>query len=60
MLVTFIFLSILAVQVIYLLYLITKVSKAKSFKQELEDNEKIMKKRIDDLREFKDWLNQEL
>ena len=57
---TIILLSILFALVIYLLYLITKVSKAKSFEQELEDNENVLKKRLADLREFKDWLNQEL
>lgn len=67
-----ILLSILAALVIYLLYLITKGSEAqvkvlkklgisaKSIKQEIEDNERVLKKRMADLREFEVWLNQEL
>lgn len=69
---TIILLLILAALVIYLLYLITQGSEAqvkvlkkmgisaKSIKQEIEDNEKILKKRMADLREFEVWLNQEL
>ena len=57
---TIILLSILVAFVIYLLYLITKVSEAKTIKQELEDNERILKKKLTDLWEFKVWLNQEL
>lgn len=69
---TIILLLILAALVIYLLYLITQGSEAqvkvlkkmgisaKSIKQEIEDNEKILKKRMTDLREFEVWLNQEL
>ena len=72
MLDTIIMLSILAALVIYLLYLITKGSEAqvkvlkklgisaKSIKQEIEDNEKVLRKRMSDLREFEVWLNQEL
>lgn len=61
---TIILLSILAVFVIYFLYLITKVSetqvKHKSIKQELEDNELVLKKRIADLKEFEVWLYKEM
>ena len=61
---TIIMLSILAVLVIYLLYFITKGSKAqvkhKSIKQELEDNERVLKKRIADLKEFEVWLYKEM
>ena len=61
---TIILLSILAVFVIYLLYLITKVSetqvKHKSIKQEIEDNERVLKKRIADLNEFEVWLYKEM
>ena len=61
---TIILLSILAVFVIYLLYLITKVSetqvKQKSIKQEIEDNERVLKKRIADLKEFEVWLYKEM
>ena len=61
---TIILLSILAVFVIYLLYLITKVSetqvKHQSIKQEIEDNERVLKKRIADLKEFEVWLYKEM
>jgi hypothetical protein len=69
---TIILLLILATLVIYLLYLITQGSEAqvkvlkklgisaKSIKQEIEDNERVLKKRMADLREFEVWLNQEL
>lgn len=69
---TIILLLILAALVIYLLYLITQGSEAqvkvlkklgisaKSIKQEIEDNERVLKKRMADLREFEVWLNQEL
>ena len=61
---TIILLSILAVFVIYFLYLITKVSetqvKHKSIKQELEDNERVLKKRMADLKEFEVWLYKEM
>lgn len=69
---TFILLSILFALVIYLLYLITKGSEVqvkvlkkvgihtKSIKQEIEDNERVLKKRMTDLREFGVWLKQEL
>ena len=61
---TIILLSILIVFVIYLLYLITKVSetqvKHKSIKQEIEDNERVLKKRIADLKEFEVWLYKEM
>lgn len=61
---TIILLSILAVFVIYFLYLITKVSetqvKHNSIKQELEDNERVLKKRIADLKEFEVWLYKEM
>ncbi len=72
MLYTIILLSILAVLVIYLLYLVTGCGEAqvkalkklgisaKSIKQETEDNERVLKKRMADLREFEVWLNQEL
>lgn len=72
MLDTIILLSILFALVIYLLYLITKGSEAqvkvlkkfgihtKSFKHELEENEKILMKRMADLYEFNIWLKQEL
>ena len=57
---TIIMLSSLSVLVIYLLYLITKGSevkvKHKSIKQEIEDNERVLKKRIADLKEFEVWL----
>jgi hypothetical protein len=60
---------ILTALVIYLVYLITKDSEAqpkklgisaKSIRQETEENEKILKKRMADLMEFELWLNQEL
>ncbi len=61
---TIILLSILAVFVIYFLYLITKVSetqvKHKSIKQEIEDNERVLKKRMSDLNEFEVWLYKEM
>ena len=61
---TIILLSILIVFVIYLLYLITKVSetqvKHKTIKQEIEDNERVLKKRIADLKEFEVWLYKEM
>lgn len=69
---TIILLLILATLVIYLLYLITQGSEAqvkvlkklgisaKTIKQEIEDNERVLKKRMADLREFEVWLNQEL
>lgn len=61
---TIILLSILAVFVIYLLYLIIKDSEAqvkhKSIKQELEDNERVLKKRMADLKEFEVWLYKEM
>lgn len=69
---TIILLSILFALVIYLLYLITKGSEvqvnvlnklgisAKTIKQEIEDNEMVLNKRMADLWEFKVWLNQEL
>ena len=69
MLDTTIMLIILAALIIYLLCLVsgaqTKTLKklgisAKSIRQETEENEKILKKRIADLREFAVWLNQEL
>lgn len=69
MLDTSIMLIILAALVIYLLCLISGAQtntlkklgiSAKSIRQETEENEKILKKRIADLREFEVWLNQEL
>lgn len=69
---SFIIFLILTALVIYLVYLVTKGSEAqvkalkklgisaKSIKQEIEDNEKLLKKRLADLREFEVWLNQEL
>lgn len=69
---TIILLLILAALVIYLLYLVTGCGEAqvktlkklgisaKSIKQETEDNERVLKKRMADLREFEVWLNQEL
>jgi len=57
---TIILLTSLVAFVIYLLYIITKVSEAKTITQELEDNERILKKKLTDLWEFKVWLNQEL
>ena len=61
---TIIMLSILSTLVIYLLYLITKGSEAqvkhKSIKQEIEDNEHVLKKRIADLKEFEVWLYKEI
>ena len=69
---TIILLLILAALVMYLLYLVTQGSEAqvkvlkklgisaKSIKQEIEDNERVLKKRMADLREFEVWLNQEL
>lgn len=69
---TIILLLILAALVIYLLYLVTGCGEAqvkelkkmgisaKSIRQETEENEKILKKRMTDLREFEVWLNQEL
>ena len=61
---TIIMLSILSVLVIYLLYLITKGSEAKlkhkSIKQEIEDNERVLKKRMSDLNEFEVWLYKEM
>ena len=71
MLDTIIMFLILAALVIYLVYLVnggeSKVKtlkklgiSAKSIRQETEDNEKILKKRMADLREFEVWLNQEL
>lgn len=56
----------------YLLYLVTGCGEAqvkalkkmgisaKSIRQETEDNERVLKKRMADLREFEVWLNQEL
>lgn len=44
---TIILLTSLVAFVIYLLYIITKVSEAKTITQELEDNERILKKKID-------------
>ena len=57
---TIILLTSLVAFVIYLLYIITKVSEAKTITQELEDNERILKKKLTDLREFEVWLNKEL
>lgn len=69
---TIILLLILAALVIYLLYLVTGCGEAqvkaikklgisaKSIRQETEDNERVLKKRMADLREFEVWLNQEL
>lgn len=69
---SFIMFLILTSLIIYLVYLITKDSgaqtktikklgiSAKSIRQETEENEKILKKRMADLREFEVWLNQEL
>lgn len=66
---TIIMLSILAVLVIYLLYFITKGNeaqvkkfgiRAKSIRQETEDNERVLKKRIADLKEFEVWLYKEI
>lgn len=65
---TIILLLILAALVIYLLYLINGGENAlkklgisaKSIKQETEANERVLKKRMADLREFEVWLNQEL
>ena len=69
MLDTSIMFFILAALVCYLVYLVTKGSEAKpnklgisakTIRQETEENEKILKKRMADLREFEVWLNQEL
>jgi len=69
---TIILLLILAALVIYLLYLVTGCGEAqvkalkkigisaKSIRQETEDNERVLKKRMSDLREFEVWLRQEL
>lgn len=66
---TIILLSILAVFVIYFLYLITKGNeaqvkkfgiRAKSIRQETEDNERVLKKRMADLKEFEVWLYKEM
>lgn len=65
---TIILLLILAALVMYLLYLINGGENAlkklgisaKSIKQETEANERVLKKRMADLREFEVWLNQEL
>lgn len=69
---TIILLLILAALVMYLLYLVTGCGEAqvmalkkmgisaKSIRQEIEDNERVLKKRMADLREFEVWLNQEL
>lgn len=66
---TIILLSILAALVIYLVYLVTKGNeaqvkkfgiRAKSIRQETEDNERVLKKRIADLKEFEVWLYKEM
>lgn len=69
---TIILLLILAALVMYLLYLVTGCGEAqvkalkkmgisaKSIRQETEDNERKLNKRMFDLREFEVWLNQEL
>lgn len=66
---SFIIFVILTSLISYLVYLITKDSgaqstklgiSAKSIRQETEENEKILKKRMDDLMEFEVWLTQEL
>lgn len=65
---TIILLLILAALVMYLLYLVNGGENAlkklgisaKSIKQETEDNERKLNKRMFDLREFEVWLNQEL
>ena len=69
---TIILLLILAALIMYLLYLVTGCGEAqvkalkkmgisaKSIRQETEDNERILKKRMADLREFEVWLNKEL
>lgn len=69
---TIILLLILAALIMYLLYLVTGCGEAqvkaikkmgisaKSIRQETEDNERVLKKRMTDLREFEVWLNQEL
>lgn len=69
---TIILLLILAALIMYLLYLVMGCGEAqvkaikkmgisaKSIRQETEDNERVLKKRMADLREFEVWLNQEL
>ena len=69
---TIILLLILAALIMYLLYLVTGCGEAqvkalkkmgisaKSIRQETEDNERKLNKRLFDLREFEVWLNQEL
>lgn len=66
---SFIIFVILTALISYLVYLITKDSgaqptklgiSAKSIRQETEEKEKILKKRMSDLMEFEVWLNQEL
>lgn len=69
---TIILLLILAALVMYLLYLVTGCGEAqvkaikkmgisaKSIRQETEDNERKLNKRLFDLREFEVWLNKEL
>lgn len=69
---TIILLLIFVALVIYLLYLVTGCGEAqvkaikkmgisaKSIRQEIEDNERVLKKRLADLREFEVWLRQEL
>ena len=69
---TIILLLILAALIMYLLYLVTGCGEAqvkalkkmgisaKSIRQETEDNERKLNKRMFDLREFEVWLNKEL
>lgn len=69
---TIILLLILAALIMYLLYLVTGCGEAqvkalkkmgisaKSIRQETEDNERKLNKRMFDLRAFEVWLNQEL